>query len=107
MQRSHTAAAQARAAADLLEFSAALEWNAATGQGAPLHDPCTIAGLLAPELFELQPVYLDVEINSPLTLGHTAVESRPVAGRERNVRWATRADGAAVFELLTQRLARA
>lgn len=99
--------AQARAAADLLEFSAALEWNAATGQGAPLHDPCTIAWLLAPELFELQPVYLDVESNSPLTLGHTAVESRPVAGRERNVRWATRADGAAVFELLTQRLARA
>jgi inosine-uridine nucleoside N-ribohydrolase len=48
-----------------------------------------------------------VESNSPLTLGHTAVESRPVAGRERNVRWATRADGAAVFELLTQRLARA
>lgn len=98
---------QARAAADLLEFSAALEWNAATGQGAPLHDPSTIAWLLAPELFELQPSYLDVETCSPLTLGHTAVESRPIAGRAINVRWATRADGAAVFELLTQQLARA
>lgn len=98
---------QARAAADLLEFSAALEWNAATGQGAPLHDPSTIAWLLAPELFELQPAYLDVETCSPLTLGHTAVESRSIAGRAMNVRWATHADGAAVFELLTQQLARA
>ena len=97
---------QARAAARLLEFSAALEWNAATGQGAPLHDPCTIAWLLAPGLFELQPRYLDVETNSPLTLGHTAVEARPIPGRAMNVRWATRADGAAVFELLTGQLAR-
>jgi purine nucleosidase len=98
--------AAARAAADLLEFSAALEWNVATGRGAPLHDPCPIAWLLAPELFELVPCHLDVEIVSPLTLGHTSVEFRPQAGRAMHVRWATRADDAGVFELLAQRLAR-
>ena len=36
-----------------MDFAAALEWNVATGEGAPLHDPCTLAWLLAPELFEL------------------------------------------------------
>jgi len=95
-----------RAAADLLEFSAALEWNVATGEGAPLHDPCTIAWLLAPELFELVPCHLDVETSSTLTLGHTAVEFRAAPGRPMTTRWATRADGAGVFDLVTQRLAR-
>lgn len=95
----------ARTTADLLDFAAALEWNAATGEGAPLHDPCTLAWLLAPELFELVPCYLDVETASPLTLGHTAVEFRAAPGRPMTARWATRADGAGVFELLTQRLA--
>jgi len=98
--------AAARAAADLMDFAAALEWNAATGEGAPLHDPCTLAWLLAPELFELVPCHLEVETASALTLGHTAVEFRAAPGRALTARWATRADGAGVFELLTQRLAR-
>jgi purine nucleosidase len=96
----------AHAAADLMDFAAALEWNAATGEGAPLHDPCTLAWLLAPELFVLRPCDIEVEVASPLTLGHTAVEFRPVPGRAPRARWATGADGAGVFELLTQRLAR-
>ncbi len=95
----------ARAAADLLQFSAELEWNVATGEGAPLHDPCTLAWLLTPELFELVPCHIDVETGSSLTRGHTAVEFRAVAGRAMSARWATRVDGAGVFELLTQRLA--
>ena len=41
-----------------------------------------------------------------LALGHTAVELRPIPGRAMNVRWAVKADGAAVFALLTSRLAR-
>ncbi len=97
--------ASARAAADLMDFAAALEWNVATGEGGPLHDPCTLAWLLAPELFELVPCHLDVETASPLSLGHTAVEFREVPGRTMTTRWATRADGAGVFELLTRRLA--
>ena len=88
-----------------MDFAAALEWNVATGEGGPLHDPCTLAWLLAPELFELVPCHLDVETASPLSLGHTAVEFREVPGRTMTTRWATRADGAGVFELLTRRLA--
>jgi purine nucleosidase len=98
--------AAARAAADLMDFAAALEWNVATGEGAPLHDPCTLAWLLAPELFELVPCRIEVETASPLALGHTAVEFRAAPDRALPARWATRADGAGVFELLTRRLAR-
>jgi len=98
--------AAACAVADLLQFAAEREWNVAPGEGAPLHDPCTLAWLLAPELFELVPCHIDVETGSALTRGHTAVEFRAVAGRAMSARWATRVDGAGVFELLTQRLAR-
>ena len=88
-----------------MDFAAALEWNVATGEGAPLHDPCTLAWLLAPELFELRPCHIDVETASPLSLGHTAVEFRAAPARAMTARWATHADGAGVFELLTRRLA--
>ncbi len=72
--------------------------------GAPMHDPCTIAWLLRPELFELVPVYLGVETDSPLTLGATAVEFRLEAGRPTATRWATRVDAEGVFALLKERL---
>ena len=56
-------------------------------------------------LFRLQPCHVDVETGSPLTLGHTAVEFRAVAGRPQNVLWATGADGDGVFRLLGETLA--
>lgn len=95
----------ARASAALLEFSNAIERDIVGGIGAPIHDPCVVAYLLAPQLFTLRPCDLRVETASPLTLGHTAVEFRvdPVAAR---VQWATGADADGVFALLTERLAR-
>ncbi|MBE7381811.1 MAG: nucleoside hydrolase [Leptolyngbya sp. SIO1E4] len=39
--------------------------------GAPLHDPCVIAYLLRPDLFTSYLGDIQVEINSPLTLGQT------------------------------------
>ncbi len=95
----------ALAVAELLAFSNALPANGPSAQGSPLHDPCPIAWLLRPELFRLQPCHVDVETGSPLTLGHTAVEFRAVAGRPQNVLWATGADGAGVFRLLGETLA--
>jgi purine nucleosidase len=95
----------ALAVAELLAFSNALPANGPAGLGSPLHDPCPIAWLLRPELFRLRPCHVDVELHSPLTLGHTAVEFRATAGRMQNVLWATGADGAAVFALLCETLA--
>jgi purine nucleosidase len=96
--------AQAIASADLLEFSAGVERNIAGVSGAPLHDPCTIAWLIEPKLFDLAPCTAAVETNEGVALGHTAIEMRGVA--RSNVRWAVRADGDGLYRLLNERLAR-
>jgi purine nucleosidase len=95
----------ARAAALLLEFSNSLPANGSRQSGSPLHDPCPVAWLLDPTLFAFRSCHIDVEIDSALTMGHTAVEYRPLPGRAQNVRWAVRADGDGVFALLTRALA--
>ena len=95
---------RARAAAELLRFS----HTVALGIGndsAPLHDPCPILWLLAPELFTTRPAEVRVETASDLTRGHTAVEFRvdPATARHE---WVTGADADALFALLGNRLAR-
>lgn len=96
---------QALAAVQLLEFSNALPANGPREQGSPLHDPCPVAWLLAPELFRFRPCHIDVEVDSALTLGHTAVEFRAASGRTQNVQWAIEADAEGVFALLERYLA--
>jgi len=72
--------------------------------GAPLHDPCTIAYLLRPELFEGKLCNVEIETGSPLTRGHTAVDFWGVTGRPRNANWLYKVDADGFFELLTDRL---
>ena len=75
-------------------------------EGAPLHDPCTIAWLLAPELFEGRVCNLSVETRSELTMGHTAVDFWHVTDRPHNVNWIHSVDADGFYDLLTDRLAR-
>ncbi len=75
-------------------------------EGAPLHDPCTIAWLLAPDLFEGRFCNLSVETGSELTMGHTAVDFWHVTDRPHNVNWIHAVDADGFYELLTERLAR-
>ena len=93
----------ALAAASLLRFSNRIERAVGGGEAAPLHDPCTVAYLLAPELFETRPCRIDVETASPMTLGCTAVEFRAEPAQV-NALWAVKADAEGVFALLTERL---
>ena len=37
----------------------------------PLHDPCAVAYVIAPELFEARHLRVDVELSSPLCAGQT------------------------------------
>lgn len=90
---------QAQATARLLAFSLALEGQP-DGEGAPLHDPCTVAWLLQPELFDTRACRIAVETASPLTLGATVIDFR-VDGPHR---WAAAADADGVFALLGERL---
>ena len=75
-------------------------------EGAPLHDPCTIAYLLQPDLFRGKRCNIEVETDSPLTIGHTAVDFWGVSGRSENATWLYRLDSDGFFDLLLDRLAR-
>lgn len=75
-------------------------------EGAPLHDPCTIAYLLNPELLELKACNIRLATKSPLTMGHTAVDYWTVTDEPKNARWVYRADGDGFFDLLIERLGR-
>ena len=96
--------AATEATASMLRFSQRIEREIVKGDSAPLHDPCTVAWLLKPELFETKPCRVEVETTSDLTRGHTAVEFRvdPATARHH---WATKADGQAVFDLILAKLA--
>ena len=74
--------------------------------GAPLHDPCTIAWLLDPDIFTGKECNVEIETESELTIGHTAVDFWGVTDREPNANWIHSADADRFYALLTERLAR-
>jgi purine nucleosidase len=96
----------ARATCDMLAFSERFDKAKYGSDGAPLHDPVTIAYLLRPELFETRQVSIQIETASALTLGHTAVDYWGITSNERNVSWATSVDAQGFFDLLFERLGR-
>lgn len=96
----------ADAVVGMLEFYGRFDSRKYGADGAPLHDPCTVAYLLAPELFETRHCNVAVETGSALTRGHTAVDFWHVTGRPENVHWAHRVDADAFYRLLTERLGR-
>ena len=93
----------ARAAASTLRFSQRVEREIVGWDAAPLHDPCPIAWLIQPDLFDTKPCRIEVETGSDLTRGHTAVEFRidPATARHR---WAVVADAQGVFDLIVAKL---
>lgn len=96
----------ARAVAQMFDFAIYTEKTFVGGDSPPQHDPCTILYLLAPQHFTAVPVDLQVETNSPLTLGHTAVEFRLKDPAAATCRWVTQVDHEAVFALMLEILAR-
>ena len=98
--------AVAVATADMLSFFHRYDTKKYGSEGAPLHDPCTIAWLLRPDLFATRHCNLSVEKESELTLGHTAVDFWHVTDRPKNVDWAYEVDADGFYDLLLERLAR-
>ena len=96
----------ARATAGMLGFFNRHDMAKYGTLGAPLHDPCTVAWLLRPELFELKDCHVAVETSSELTLGHTAVDFWGVTKIPPNVSWGHSVDAAGFYDLLVERLAR-
>ena len=75
-------------------------------EGAPLHDPCTIAYLLQPELFSGRHINVEIETTSELTLGMTVADWWRVSGRPANATFMGDVDAEGFFRLLTERLGR-
>jgi purine nucleosidase len=73
--------------------------------GAPLHDPCTIAYLLKPELFSGRFINVEIETGSDLTLGMTVADWWRVSGRPPNATFIGDIDADGFFDLLTKRIA--
>ncbi|WP_194094753.1 nucleoside hydrolase [Marivivens aquimaris] len=75
-------------------------------EGAPLHDPCTIAYLIKPELFSGRHINVEIETTSDLTLGMTVADWWRVTDRPANAMFMKDIDTQGFFDLLTERLAR-
>ncbi len=75
-------------------------------EGAPLHDPCVIAYLLEPSLFHGRHINVEIETQSPLTLGMTVADWWRVTGREPNAMFMGGVDRDGFYRLLTERLGR-
>ncbi|MFQ2917679.1 pyrimidine-specific ribonucleoside hydrolase RihA [Aeromonas allosaccharophila] len=72
--------------------------------GAPLHDPCTIAWLLAPELFHGVECRVDIETGGTHTCGMTVVDRYGLTGKPANALVLLGLDRPGFIDLLVTRL---
>ena len=95
-----------KAVAEMLAFSERFDLEKYGGEGAPLHDPCVIAWLLRPDLFQGRSINVAIETASELTRGMTVADYWRVTERPRNVLYLRSADDEGFYALLGERLAR-
>jgi purine nucleosidase len=91
--------------AEMLDFFSRFDIGKYGSDGGPLHDPCVVAWLLRPELFEGRLCNVAIETSSELTRGMTVVDYWHVTDRPRNVNYLRRGDADGFYELLFERLA--
>ena len=92
--------------ASLIEFYERYDEEKYHLDGAPLHDPCTIAYLIKPDLFSLKEVNVEVETEGDFTRGATVVDYWDVTERTPNVQWAHSVDDEGFFKLLNMYLSK-
>jgi purine nucleosidase len=90
----------------LLEFYGIYDQTRRGRPGPPLHDPCTIAWLLRPELFSGRACHVAIETVGEHTLGRTVVDWSARRGLPPNATVVHDIDADGFFALLTERLAR-
>lgn len=75
-------------------------------KGAPLHDPCVIAYLIEPNIFDGRYVNVEIETGSELTRGMTVADWWKVTDREPNAMFIGGLDADRFFNLLVERLSK-
>ncbi|OED40009.1 nucleoside hydrolase [Chromatiales bacterium (ex Bugula neritina AB1)] len=90
--------------ADLLDFFNRYDIGKYGWDGAPLHDPCTIAWLIDPTLFEGRLMHVVVDTSEGPSLGRTVTDWFGAGEEEPNVMVMTSGDADRFFALITDRL---
>jgi len=90
----------------MLEFSERFDLGKYGWPGAPLHDPCVIAYLLKPDLFEGRHINVSIETSSELTVGMTVADYWGVTSRVKNCTFIRSGNADGFYKLLTERLKR-
>ena len=93
------------AVAEMLEFFERFDEAKYGSDGGPLHDPCTVAWMIAPDIFNGRPCNVEIETASPLTMGMTVVDWWQVSSRSHNALVIGDLDADRFFALITERLA--
>ena len=93
------------AVAEMLEFFERFDEAKYGSDGGPLHDPCTVAWMIAPDIFNGRPCNVEIETASPLTMGMTVVDWWQVSSRSHNALVIGDLDADRLFALITERLA--
>ncbi|MBA98641.1 MAG: nucleoside hydrolase [Sulfitobacter sp.] len=94
------------AVAQMTEFFERFDKEKYGSDGAPLHDPCVIAYLIQPDLFQGRHINVEIETHSELTMGMTVADWWGVTDRAPNATFMNGIDADGFFDLLTARLAR-
>lgn len=94
------------AVAEMTDFFERYDREKYGSTGAPLHDPCTIAYLIDPDLFAGRHINVEIETTSELTMGMTVADWWRVTDRTPNALFIGDINADGFFSLLTQRLAR-
>ena len=94
------------AIAAMLSFSERFDEQKYGTDGGPLHDPCVMAWLLKPELFQSREVNVEIECESELTVGMTVVDWWRVTSRKPNATVCRSINAEGFFDLLIERISR-
>jgi purine nucleosidase len=95
----------AEIAADIMTFYSRYDVEKMGLPGGPIHDPCTIAWLIAPELFQSRRIHAGIETMSETTLGMTVGDWWHATGKTPNVTVLHDLDSDGFYSLLADRLA--
>jgi purine nucleosidase len=102
MQRSGTPAGQPVASrTDVFERFDIAKYGS---DGTPLHDPCVIASLLQPALFDRRHINVEIETKSELTPGMTVADGWRVTGCAPNAMFLGGVDREGLCQVLSERL---
>jgi inosine-uridine nucleoside N-ribohydrolase len=90
-------------AAELLDFFSTTYGEQLGVYGGPLHDPCAVFAVTHPQLFDLRPKRVEIELYGEFTRGMTAVDERPIVASKKgepNALVAYEPKSAEIFDLI-------